>query len=137
MSGWRDGAMVVVIEAYSGSEMEHAGAGFVGSVDAYGDVLGRATQIQRSLRRHRKEAGFAPRVRIGIHLGPVLQSQDGMVGHQVHVAARVASAAEADEVLVSLETMDRVSGFDLERKRAITVKGISEPLMVGSLAWGD
>lgn len=134
---WHDRTIRVVIEEYSGIEIDHAGDGFFVSFDSPEDVLGCATQIQRILRRHRKEAGFAPRVRIGIHLGPVLQSQDGLVGHQVHVAARVASAAEADEVLVSLETMDRVSGFDLERKRAITVKGISEPLMVGSLAWGD
>jgi len=134
---WHDRTIRVVIEEYSGTEIDHAGDGFFVSFDLPEDALGCATQIQRILRRHRKEEGFSPRVRIGIHLGPVLRTQDGLVGHQVHVAARVASAGEGDEVLVSLETMDRVSGFDFERKRAITVKGISEPLMVGSLAWGD
>lgn len=84
-----------------------------------------------------RKRGSRPRVRIGIHLGSVLQTQEGLVGQQVHIAARVASAGEGDEVLVSLETMDRVSGFDFERKRAITIKGISEPLMVGSLVWAD
>jgi len=134
---WHDRTIRVVIDEYSGTEIDHAGDGFFVSFDTPEDALGCATQIQRVLRRHRKEAGFSPHVRIGIHLGPVLQSQEGLLGRQVHVAARVASAGEGDEILVSLETMERVSGFDFERHREITVKGISEPLMVGSLAWGD
>ena len=124
-----------MIEEYSGTEIDHAGDGFFVSFNSPEDALRCAAQIQKILHLHRKEAGFSPRVRIGIHLGEVLQSSAGLVGHEVHVAARVASAGNGDEVLVSLETMDGVSGFDFERKRAIEVKGISEPLMVGSLAW--
>ena len=134
---WHDRTIRVVIGEYSGTEIDHAGDGFFVSFDSPEDVLGCATQIQRVLRRHRKEAGFSPRVRIGIHLGPVLHSHEGLVGQQVHVAARVVSAAEGDEVLVSVETIDRASGFELKHKRTIKIKGISEPLMVGSLVWED
>jgi class 3 adenylate cyclase len=134
---WHDRTVRIVIEEFSGNEIDHAGDGFFVSFDSPDKALGCAAQIQRTLRAHRKKAGFSPRVRIGIHLGSVVQTHEGLVGQQVHIAARVASAGEGDEVLVSLETMDRVSGFDFERRRAIPIKGISEPLMVGSLVWAD
>ncbi len=134
---WHDRTLRVLIDEYSGTEIDHAGDGFFVSFDSPEDALGCAVGIQRLLHHHRKEEGFSPRVRIGIHVGPVLQSGQGLVGHQVHMAARVASVGEGDEVVVSKETIDQVSGFELENKRAITAKGIDEPLIVGSLAWKD
>lgn len=133
--GWHDRTIRALIEECSGTEIDHAGDGFFVSFESPEEALGCAARIQRVLHDHRKEAGFSPRVRIGIHVGPVLQTSDDLIGHQVHMAARVASAGEGDEVIVSKEAMSQVSGFEFENERAITVKGIDKPLDVGSLVW--
>ena len=134
---WHDRTIRALIGEHSGSEIDHAGDGFFVSFDSAEKALECAAQIQKVLRRHRKEEGFSPRVRIGIHRGRVLRSDDGLVGHQVHIAARVAAACEGDEVLVTLETMDQIPGFVLNDERSITVDGVEEPLVVGSLAWKE
>jgi len=134
---WHDRTIRVLIGEHSGSEIDHAGDGFFVSFDSAGKAVECAAQIQRVLRRHRKEEGFSPRVRIGIHSGQVLRSEEGLVGHQVHIAARVAAACEGDEVLVTLETMEQTLGFVLENERSITVDGLAEPLVVGSLSWNE
>ncbi len=132
---WHDRTIRALVEECSGTEIDHSGDGFFVSFESPEEALGCAARIQSVLHDHRKEEGFSPRVRIGIHVGSVLQTSDDLIGRQVHMAARVASAGEGDEVIVSKETMDQVSGFEFESERAITAKGIDEPLIVGSLVW--
>jgi adenylate cyclase len=67
---------------------------------------------------------------VGIHTGPVI-SQDGDVyGRTVNLAARIASHAQAGQVLVSQETAqrsgDRQVRFD--PLGAVELKGVVEPL---------
>jgi adenylate cyclase len=71
-----------------------------------------------------------PPAHVGIHTGPVI-SQDGDVyGRTVNLAARIASYAQAGEVVVSEETAHR-SGDDAVRFEplgAVDLKGIAQPL---------
>ena len=134
---WHDRTIRTLIGKYAGTEIDHAGDGFFVSFASPEEALGCAAQIQRVLERHRKEEGFSPRVRIGVHAGRVLLANEGLVGHQVHVAARVASEGESDEVLVTLETINDKTGFVFENQRTITAKGVEDPLAVSSLVWKD
>jgi class 3 adenylate cyclase len=134
---WHDRTIRTLIGEYAGTEIDHAGDGFFVSFASPEEALGCAAQIQRVLERHRKEEGFSPRVRIGVHAGRVLLANEGLVGHQVHVAARVASEGESDEVLVTLETINHKTGFVFENERTITAKGVEDPLTVSSLVWKD
>ena len=134
---WHDRTIRTLIGEYAGTEIDHAGDGFFVSFASPEEALGCAAQIQRVLERHRKEEGFSPRVRIGVHAGRVLLANEGLVGHQVHVAARVASEGESDEVLVTLETINDKTGFVFENQRTITSKGVEDPLAVSSLVWKD
>ncbi len=134
---WHDRTIRTLIGEYAGTEIDHAGDGFFVSFASPEEALGCAAQIQRVLERHRKEEGFSPRVRIGVHAGRVLVANEGLVGHQVHVAARVASEGESDEVLVTLETINHKTGFVFENQRTITAKGVEDPLAVSSLVWKD
>jgi adenylate cyclase len=100
--------------------------------------LACASEIQLVLRNHRKESGFSPRVRIGVHAGEVLQSKGGLVGAEVHTASRVASAAQGDEVLVSSATAEVAgAGFEFRDELEIEAKGMSEPLLVRALVWRE
>jgi class 3 adenylate cyclase len=77
---------------------------------------------------HRRTAGFAPQVRIGIHAEEVLGSADGYRGRGVHVAARVGTEAGAGEILVSAGTLDG-AGIEEETGAPWTarLKGLPRP----------
>jgi predicted ATPase/class 3 adenylate cyclase len=73
--------------------------------------------------------GFALRLRIGIHTGPVVvgamgAGQDLAVGETPNLAARIQSEAEPNQVLISDDTRRQVEGrFDLVELGARSVKG--------------
>jgi adenylate cyclase len=71
-----------------------------------------------------------PPAHVGIHTGPVI-SQDGDVyGRTVNVAARIASYAQAGQVVVSEETAHRSDRHALrfEPLGAVHLKGVAKPL---------
>jgi class 3 adenylate cyclase len=65
-------------------------------------------------------------VRAGLHTGEVELSDGDVAGIAVHLAARVAAAAEAGEVLVSRTVVDLVagSGLTFARRGEHTLKGV-------------
>jgi class 3 adenylate cyclase len=82
-----------------------------------------ALAIQRSLRRQPNSI----RVRIGIHVGKSVRRGDDLFGRNVAMAARVASAADGGEVLVSEAVRDALSDTDLgfDDGREAKLKGFS------------
>jgi len=85
---------------------------------------------------HRRAQGFAPHVRIGIHLDEATSDEEDYRGRGVHVAARVGAQAEAGEVLVSAATL-KAAGLEFEvgEPRTVELKGVSEPLELLPIAW--
>ena len=81
-------------------------------------------------------AGYSPRMRAGIHVGRPRKIGGDFVGVDVNVAARVADAAGAGEILVSGAVCDRVgdNGYEFKRKRRFKAKGAPKELEVYSLA---
>jgi class 3 adenylate cyclase len=53
-------------------------------------------------------------IRAGLHTGEIERRDDDLVGIGVHLAARVAALANANEVLVSRTVRDLVIGSDLQ-----------------------
>jgi adenylate cyclase len=71
-----------------------------------------------------------PPAHVGIHTGPVI-SQDGDVyGRTVNLAARIASYAQAGQVIVSAETAHRSGHRELrlEPMGPVDLKGVAKPL---------
>ncbi|MGH9274254.1 MAG: adenylate/guanylate cyclase domain-containing protein, partial [Acidimicrobiales bacterium] len=58
--------------------------------------------------------GLGVQVRAGIHVGEIEVRGVDLAGVAVHLAARIMSQAEPDEVLVSRTVTDLVAGSDLE-----------------------
>ena len=76
-------------------------------------------------------------MRVGIHTGEVLRVDGDLFGRHVNIAARVAGAAGADEVLVSPLVYDLVSAMgDLEfgAPREVVLKGFPDPFVLRPLA---
>jgi class 3 adenylate cyclase len=103
------------------------------SVDA---ALDCAIAIQQELMRHRREHGFSPRVRIGVHAAEATSDIEGYSGIGVHHAARIGGLARGDEIVVSNDTLQAAAApHNSTSPRSVTLKGIAEPISVVSLTW--
>jgi class 3 adenylate cyclase len=92
--------------------------------------------IQRGLADHRRTHGFAPQVRIGLHAADAVRTGDDYLGRAVHQAARIGALAEGGEILASTETVeDCAERFTVSEPRAVTLKGMSQPVEVVSIDW--
>jgi len=102
-------------------EIDTAGDGFL----ALGE--GPTSTIRCALAVRDAVASLGLGLRAGVHTGEVERPRGGSPrGIAVHVGARVAAAAGADEVLVSSTTADLVagSGIVLEERGAFELKGV-------------
>src|SRR5271155_5527199 len=89
------------------------------------DGPARAVECARAIaRRVRDDLGF--NVRAGIHTGEVETRGDDVAGMAVHIAARVAEAATADEVVTSSTVKDLVvgSGIEFDDRGEHQLKGV-------------
>ena len=111
------------IGRFGGREVNTTGDGFVATFDARPR---RCAVRWRSSRRH-GSAGFT--LRVGVHTGECERRGDDLAGLAVHIAARVASYAGGDEVLVSRTVCDVVagSGLALESRGEFELKGLAQP----------
>jgi class 3 adenylate cyclase len=132
--GWHDETLREQFAAHRGQEVVTTGDGFFVGFDAPDDAVACAMAIQRTLADHRRTSGFAPQVRIGIHLANAQQVGQNYHGQGVHAAARIGAAAEAGEIIASLETVEGTR-FAAGPSRSLELKGIPEPLEVVSIDW--
>ena len=133
---WHDATLRAHFAAHGGREVDHAGDGFFVAFETPGAAVRCAIAVQSGLAAHRRTAGFAPQVRIGIHADEAFGSDDGYRGHGVHVAARVGAEAGAGEILVSAGTLDG-AGVEVETgaSRTARLKGIAEPVVLVPVVW--
>ena len=133
---WHDNVLEDQFEAHGGRVVKHTGDGFLVAFDDEGSAVSCAVEIQRRLAAHRKQAGFAPQVRMGVNSGAITRTEDDVGGIEVHKAARVASAAEGDEILVSQGVAARTEDrFGYDEPRTIPAKGIDDGLVVRAVRW--
>ena len=130
---WLDGSLRQCFASHGGEEVDHAGDGFFVAFPDSRSALECAVDIQRKLADHRREHGFAPRIRIGLHATSASQSRGGYRGRGVHEASRIASLAGPDEILASRETVP--SGFAVSEPREVSVKGVRKPVEVVRIDW--
>jgi class 3 adenylate cyclase len=98
------------------------------------DAVECAVTVQRRLRQHRKEHGFAPQVRVGLHRAEATQKARDYGGKGVHAAARVGALAAAGEILASRDLIVAVDlRFPVGEPRSVTLKGVSEPIEVAAI----
>ena len=132
---WHDAALRGIFEQHGGDEIDHAGDGFFVAFMNASSALACAVAVQRRLYEHRRSQGFAPQVRIGVHLASAAKLGRGYRGRGVHEAARIGAAAKAGEILASVATVDGLRGLVLTERRALTLKGLTDPMEVVALDW--
>lgn len=95
------------LERFRGREVNTTGDGFLARFDGPARAIRCAMAIRDVLR------SLGLEVRAGVHTGEVELREDDISGIAVHIAARVAAAAEPGEVLVSRIVVDLVAGSGL------------------------
>ncbi len=134
--GWHDRTVRDCFARHAGREIKHEGDGFFIAFDDPRSALNCAIALQRTLDGHRREHGFAPRVRIGVHAAEATRRGGDFFGQGVHVAARVAAAGAAAQILVSAVTVATAGdAFPTSEPRALELKGISEPVEIVEVGW--
>ncbi len=113
--------------AHRGVEVDTQGDAFLVVFSAPGDAIAAAAALTEGL------AGGPILVRVGLHTGVPLVTDEGYVGEVVHVAARVASAAHGGQVVVSQSTKAVAATTLLTDLGSHRLKDIADPVVLYQL----
>lgn len=96
---WHDQSVRRIVEEHSGVVVKTLGDGAMAAFESTRLAARAAIGIQQAIAR----ASDRPRirVRIGLHVGDVVQTGDDYLGQAVNKAARIASAATGGQIVVS------------------------------------
>jgi predicted ATPase/class 3 adenylate cyclase len=92
------------LAAHHGREVDTQGDAFFAVFPAPSACVAAAVEMQRAFVAHRWPADYPVRVRMGIHSGEAAQTAVGLVGLEVHRAARIAAVAHGGQIAVSAAT---------------------------------
>jgi class 3 adenylate cyclase len=136
LSRWHDKTLRAAVAEQGGEEVKATGDGFFLAFADADRAIEAAVTIQRRLAEQRRAQGFAPAVRIGIHLAEANRVGLDYAGTGVNQASRVGAAAEGDEILVSATTLASARHAFVEAgRRTLELKGLSAPVEVVSIDW--
>ena len=92
------------LAAHGGEEVNTQGDAFVAAFSSARACVAAAIELQRALASYPWPAGETVRVRMGVHSGEAAETSAGLVGMDLHRAARIAAAAHGGQVVVSAAT---------------------------------
>jgi class 3 adenylate cyclase len=112
--------------------MDTAGDGFFAIFDEIGDAIHCALDICESVRP------LGVELRSGVHLGHCWKADEKCAGADVHIGARLASAASPGEILISEEAAERARRVGVEvRDRGVRLlKGLPDSRRVFAVSAG-
>ena len=89
------------LTAHGGQEVDTQGDGLFAVFSSSSACLAAVIEMQTALETHAWPGGEHVRVRMGIHTGEASQTATGLIGLDVHRAARVAAVGYGGQVLLS------------------------------------
>lgn len=121
-----------IAERHNGRVVKTLGDGSMLAFASARDGLEASIEIQRAF------ADEEFRLRVGIHSGHALRSEDDVLGLTVNKAARIAAAAEGGSILVSSTVRDlvgSVTGVEFGPTKNLTLKGLDGLYAVCEVTW--
>jgi class 3 adenylate cyclase len=134
LRAWHDATLRRLFARHGGVEVDHAGDGFFVTFPSPVPAVACAVEIQRTLAAHRRAAGFAPAVRIGLHHGEAVRSGAGWAGRDVHLAARLMARAGAGEIIASATTL-AAAGRPAEDAEPVRLAGLAGTVEAAAVPW--
>ncbi|HEX4921824.1 MAG TPA: adenylate/guanylate cyclase domain-containing protein [Candidatus Bathyarchaeia archaeon] len=124
-----------ILTKHNGREVKTMGDGFLVEFPSSLDAVRSAYDIQRSAREYNISVPEENRIhlRVGIHLGDVVESQGDISGDAVNVASRIEALAEDGGVCITRQVHDQVENkFELpfDRLGSKTLKNVASPVEV-------
>ncbi len=132
-----------LVASHQGHEIKSTGDGFLVEFGSALDATRCAVDIQRRLHEQATTGSGPPiRIRIGIHLGDVVQRGADILGDAVNIAARVEPAAESGGICVTSAVRDQVWNKVPERFEKLgptSLKGVQSAVDIYKiiLPWMD
>ena len=114
------------IATHRGRLLKRLGDGILASFESASDAVACARAVQREAR---EEGGF--QVRIGIHLGDVVQADGDVHGDGVNIASRIQSVVEPGGIAISSVVYDNIKnkqGLVATSLGQHTMKNVAEPM---------
>ena len=124
-------ALRAAFERHGGVEVDTQGDAFFVAFSRASDALEAAGEGQRAL------ATGPIRVRMGVHTGEPLVTEEGYVGLDVHRAARIAAVGHGGQVLVSQSTRELAGPDGLVDLGEHRLKDLTAPERIYQLGEGE
>ncbi|MGC2484815.1 MAG: adenylate/guanylate cyclase domain-containing protein [Acidimicrobiales bacterium] len=96
---------------FGGVERATQGDSFFAIFTSPSACVGAAVAMQRAFSSDEWPGGARPLVRMGIHTGEVSEESTGLVGYEVHRAARIAGVGHGGQILLSSAAAGLVEDF--------------------------
>jgi class 3 adenylate cyclase len=130
-------AMKSVTEAHGGRVVKTIGDEVMATFDSASQAILAANDMQSRLELM-VSATAGIKLRIGIHYGPVIESDGDVFGDTVNLAARLTGLAAADQILTSLETWEALPGYlqtTCRKLYSTSVKGRKGKVLIIEALW--
>ena len=136
---WHDQTFRSLFTKHRGEEIKHVGDGFFVAFDDPLAAIECAVAIQLRLAENRREHGFSPEVRIGLHSSEATRRGRDYGGRGVHQAARIAAFAEGSEILASETVRDSAAGerFSFTDRGETELRGLEDPVRLYEVRWRE
>ncbi len=124
-----------VFAKFRGREVKTVGDAFLVEFESALEAVRCAIEVQRSVEEYN---GTAPkdrkiRIRIGIHVGDVVQTQDDVLGDAVNIASRIQPLADPGGICLTQQAYDQVENkisAPIARMPAVALKHIRLPMNI-------
>lgn len=114
------------VAEHGGREVECRADEFFAVFTDAAAAVDTAREAQRALQACSWPGGLSVQVRMGVHTGTALDAGDGLVGLEVHRAARISSAGNGGQVLLSQRTAT-LTGAEVRDIGVYELAGLPEP----------
>ncbi len=129
-----------IFAGHGGREVKTIGDAFLIEFDSALDAVECAIEIQRILHVREKQDREAIPVRVGIHVGDVVDREGDLYGDAVNIASRIEPLAGGGDICISEQVYDQVRNkipFRLSKLESQDLKNVAFPVDVYkvSLPW--
>ena len=124
-----------MITLHKGREIDTIGDGFFIEFTSARDSVNCAITIQKAFQKRNLEVpeDLLLNVRIGIHLGEVVELENSIFGDSVNIASRIEGLAKPGGICISQAVYNQVSGkveATFEKRKPVQLKNIQEKQVV-------
>ncbi len=136
-----NGLLFPVIELEGGCVIKKIGDAILAKFDDAANGIRAAVGMQRALAKDRqgREEIEQIRIRIGLHQGPGIITDDDVFGDVVNAASRIQHQAEPGQILISHRMVEAAqsAGFGCANLGRAEIRGKDEPIDLYAVAWSE